>query len=72
MGALWEGLATPLLEPGPGPGLMPPVPESGFPRNWGEGGLGMRSWAWGLGLRLALGLGLARKFIFGNENCFEI
>ena len=28
MGALWEGLATLLLEPGPGPGPGPPVPEA--------------------------------------------
>ena len=34
MGALWEGLAALLLEPGPGPG--PPLPESGFP--WERGG----------------------------------
>ena len=46
MGALWEGLATLLLEPGPGPGLMPPVPEPGFPGPGGVG-LGMRPWAWG-------------------------
>ena len=36
MGALWEGLATLLLEPGPGPGPGPPLPESGFP--WEGGG----------------------------------
>ena len=36
MGALWEGLATLLLEPGPVPGPGPPLPESGFP--WERGG----------------------------------
>ena len=60
MGALWEGLATLLLEPGPGPGPGP----RGCAWVWASWGC---AWAWvwvpgprpglGLGFALALGLG---------------
>ena len=66
MGALWEGLATPLLEPGTAHGHVPPVPEPGSPRTWGLAWVcvsGPGAWpsvglALGLGLALALDLGL--------------
>ena len=59
MGALWEGLATLLLEPGPGPGPGPRGCGLGLDRDWPCLGMGFLGLCLGLGfLGLCLGLGL--------------